>query len=484
MRKAILGYALMLLVFGGGIYFVLERGGRLERAIPAGSATVTTDTTPRVEPPRAAAGQAARGILWTLAQPLPRFLLQWIAIVLCARALGALFARFGQPAVIGEIVAGIALGPSLFGAIAPGVSGFLFAPGSVGVLRILAEVGVLLFLFVVGLELDVEALRHRAHSAVLVSHASIVVPYFLGVVLSLGLYRDLAPPGVRFAPFALFLGIAMSITAFPVLARILQERGLSRTPLGTTAIACAAVDDATAWSLLAVVVAATGATGMRAAAVTVIAAVLFVLAMLKFVGPLLRRALASVEKRAEPGKTAVAAILMFMVASALATEVIGIHALFGAFLAGVVMPRSPRLHAYLAERFESFTSLFLLPLFFAFTGLRTQIGLLDDARSWILCATIVLVATAGKLGGSMVAARLTRMSWLDSFSLGALMNTRGLMELIALNLGYELGILSPRIFTMMVIMALVTTFATGPLLSIAERIARRSGVSSETVPAR
>ena len=200
--------------------------------------------------------------------------------------------------------------------------------------------------------------------------------------------------------------------------------------------------------------------------------------MLKVIGPVVRRALAAAAERSEPGKTVVAAVLVFAVASALATELIGIHALFGAFLAGVVMPRTPRFRAYLGERLEYFSSVFLLPLFFAFTGLRTQIGLLDDAKSWILCAAIILVATVGKLGGGMLAARWTRMSWLDAFSLGALMNTRGLMELIALNVGYELGILSPRIFAMMVLMALVTTFATGPLLSLAALRARvRVGVT-------
>jgi Kef-type K+ transport system membrane component KefB len=464
MRK-LTGYILLLLAFGGGIYLALDRGSRLERA--PGAHAPETASAPSVGKETKPAGRGSAGwTLSTLAQPLPRLLLQLMAIVLLARVLGALFSRFGQPAVVGEIVAGIVLGPSLLGAMAPGVFAFLFAPGSVGVLKILSEIGVLLFLFLVGLELDIESLRNRAHAAVVVSHASILVPYFLGVVLSLFLYRDLAAAGVHFVPFALFLGIAMSITAFPVLARILEERGLTRTPLGTTAITCAAVDDVTAWSLLAAVVAASGATGTRAAVTTIVLTVVFVLAMIRLVGPLVRRALIRAADRDEPGKSAVAGILMFLFASALATELIGIHALFGAFLAGVVMPRTPRFRAYLGERLEYFSSVFLLPLFFAFTGLRTQIGLLNDAASWITCGAIILVATAGKLGGTMVAARMIGMRWAEAFSLGALMNTRGLVELVALNLGYEYGILSPRIFAMMVIMALVTTFATGPLLAI------------------
>lgn len=266
----------------------------------------------------------------------------------------------------------------------------------------------------------------------------------------------------------------MSITAFPVLARILEERGLAGTPLGTTAITCAAVDDVTAWTLLAIVVAIVGSGGLGGAGVTIALAVAFVVVMLRVVGPLVRRVLEPAAGREEPGRTALAGILIFVLASALTTELIGIHGLFGAFLAGVVLPRSARLRAYLGERLEYFSSVFLLPLFFAFTGLRTQVELLYDGAGWLVCAAIILVATAGKLGGTMLAARVTGASWLDAFSLGALMNTRGLVELIALNLGYELGILSPRIFTMLVLMALVTTFATGPLLSLADRIRGRA----------
>lgn len=459
MRKPLLIYAVTLLIFGAGIVAVLERGRRLETARAAAGLPVASA-------PEAA---TAPGALENLRHPLPRLLLQLIAIVVAARIFGALLHKIGQPPVIGEIVAGIVLGPSLLGAVAPNVFGFLFEPSSTGLLKLFAEIGVLLFLFAVGLELDVDRLRDRAQTAVVVSHASIVVPYFLGVLLSLFLYTEYAPTGVAFLPFALFLGIAMSITAFPVLVRILRERGMTGTFLGNTAVTCAAVDDVTAWSLLAMVVAIAGSRGLWASAVTIVLALAFILAMLFAIGPVFRRRLAPHAERKEPGKTAVAAVLVFLLASALTTELIGIHALFGAFLAGVAMPRQRRFRAYLTERLEEFSSVFLLPLFFAFTGLRTRIGLLDDARSWAICGLIILVATLGKLGGSMLAARLTGVSWPDSFALGALMNSRGLMELIALNVGYELGILSPRVFTMMVLMAIVTTFATGPLLSLANR---------------
>ena len=461
MKKLLFVYLAYVLSFGLGITFILKQGQRLETSPSRIAASTGTTAATGVEPAGAATAHG-RG-------RLPTLLLQLITIVLAARAFGAFFQRFGQPPVIGEIVAGIVLGPSLLGAVAPGVFEFLFPPASTDLLKLVAEIGVLLFLFTVGLELDVDRIRARAQTAVVVSHASIVVPYFLGVALSLVLYTEFAPPGVGFLPFALFMGIATSITAFPVLVRILKERGLFATQLGGTAVTAAAVDDVTAWSLLAMVVAIAGSHGFWAASLTMLLTLAFIGVMLFAIGPLFRRALTGHASREEPGKTAVAAVLILLLASALTTEWIGIHALFGAFLAGVVVPRERRFRAYLTERLEEFSSVFLLPLFFAFTGLRTKIGLLNDARSWLICGLIILVATAGKLGGSMIAARLTGTPWVDAFALGALMNSRGLMELIALNVGYELGILTPRIFAMMVLMALVTTFATGPLLSIADR---------------
>lgn len=459
MRKSLLVYLATLLVFGGGILVALREGRRLEAA-PSATAAAAPGSS-EVARGATAAGETRR--------PLPTLLLQIIVIVGAARLTGAAFRRLGQPAVIGEIVAGILVGPSVLGAASPGAFAFLFTPGSTELLHLFAEIGVILFLFAVGLELDLDLLRRRARTALFVSHASIVVPYFLGVLLALGLYREFAPPGVRFLAFGLFMGIALSITAFPVLVRILRDRNLTGTPLGNTAVTCAAVDDVTAWTLLAVVVALAGARDMGSAALTLSLTIVFIGAMLGIVAPLLRRALAKAASREEPGKTAVAFVLVFLLASALATELIGIHALFGAFLAGVVMPRSTRFRAYFAVRLEEFSSIFLLPLFFAFTGLRTKIGLLGDARAWLFCGLVVLVATAGKLGGSMVAARMTGTPWGEAFALGALMNSRGLMELIALNVGYELGILSPSIFAILVLMAIVTTFATGPLLTLSER---------------
>src|SRR6185312_8566614 len=311
-------------------------------------------------------------------------------------------------------------------------------------------------------------------AALLVSHASIIVPFFLGVTLALFVYPWLSPPRISFSPFGLFIGVAMSITAFPVLARIIAERELTHTHLGSTAIACAAVDDVTAWCILAMIVALVRADGVSAGLLT-IALTLFFIGMMLFVVKRQAERLAEKSLNAT-SKTSVAGGLSFVFVSALCTEVIGIHALFGAFLAGVVMPARGSLANFLRERLETLTSVILLPLFFAFTGLRTQIGLLDDWQSWLMCIGIIAVAIAGKLGGSMLAARWTGMSWHESFSIGALMNTRGLIELVVLNIGFELGILSPKIFTMMVIMALTTTFMTGPLLSLAELPNRRRSI--------
>lgn len=468
MSRNVLFYAVVLLLFGAGIYFILGQGSRME---PISAGTVATTAAPAAATP-----EASKGFLSHLKQPLSLLLLQVIIILAAARGLGAVFAKIGQPPVIGEMVAGIILGPSLLGLVAPGVQASLFPSSSMGGLQLLSQIGVILFMFVVGIELDVDHLRHKAEAAVLVSHASIVVPFFLGCTLALVVYRSLAPAGTPFSAFALFLGVAMSITAFPVLARIIDERRMRRSHLGSTAIACAAVDDVTAWCLLAVVVALVRADGFGGAAWTILLTLLFIATMLLVVRPRLARMprFGREEPEEQPASLGLlAGVFAFVFASALATEMIGIHALFGAFLAGVCMPPNSALRRFLRERLETFSGVLLVPLFFAFTGLRTEIGLLNDWPSWLACAGIIAVAIAGKLGGSMVAARFTGMSWGDSFSLGALMNTRGLVELIVLNLGYDLKILSPRIFAMLVLMALVTTFMTGPLLHLRQVLGQR-----------
>ncbi len=421
--------------------------------------------------PRVAASAAAAEVSTAYANlrhPLAILIIQLLAVVVTARIFGHWATRLGQPPVVGEIIAGLVLGPSLLGWLAPAASQFIFPTNSLGTLNLFSQVGVILFMFVAGLELDTSHLRSRAHVAVAVSHVSIVLPFLLGVTLALYMYSSYAPAGVPFHAFALFMGIAMSITAFPVLARILGDQRMMTTPLGSTALTCAAVDDVTAWTLLAVVVAiATRGAALDVLATIAICAVAFVLVMLYVVRPRLAALFDRPAGTDALTRERAALVLAIVFGAALVTEALGIHALFGAFVAGVCMPVNAELREQLRDRLESFASVFLLPVFFAFTGLRTELGSLSDVNSWLICGLIIFVATFGKLGGSMIAARVSGLDWNNAFQLGALMNTRGLMELVALNVGYELGVLSPRLFTMMVLMALITTAMTGPLLQLA-----------------
>jgi Kef-type K+ transport system membrane component KefB len=483
MRRNLFLYLVLVCICTAGIFFLLRIGSRLEMAHAVSAPPPELTTAPAPTAPEAPAAPAIpappaitgplSGFVQNLKDPLGLLLLQIVVIVLATRWIGGLFVRMGQPAVIGEMVAGILLGPSLLGWLAPGTLAFLFPASSMGPLKMLSQIGVILFMFLVGMDLDVQHLREKAHAAVVVSHASILLPLLLGVALSLFLYTSYAPAGVTFSSFALFLGVAMSVTAFPVLARILEERGLAGTPLGSASIACAAVDDVTAWCLLAIVVAFARAQGMASASLTILLALLFLGAMLVLVKPRIERIAL---RRGESGildKGWIAGLLVFAFACAFFTETIGIHALFGAFVAGIVAPPQPVFRQTLRRRLEIVVSVFLLPLFFAFTGLRTQVGLISDRGAWLACAAIIVVAILGKLGGGMLAGRWTGMSWSDSFSIGALMNTRGLMELIVLDIGLDLGILSRKVFAILMLMALVTTFMTGPLLGLVEARKRR-----------
>ena len=398
--------------------------------------------------------------------PLPLLILQACVIIVAARLIGSLARRIGQPAVIAEVIAGILLGPSLFGRVAPGTFAQLFPKVSLPGLSLLSQVGLVFFMFLIGLELDPKLLRGRGKSSFAISLAGIFVPFALGAVLAVQIFGTQAEPGVPRISFVLFMGIAMSITAFPVLARILAERNLIRTQLGSIALACAAADDVTAWCLLALVVSVVHAKGAVAALFTTVEAVAFAGGMLLVVRPLLARLGARVTTRENLTQNVVAATFVMLLASALTSELIGIHALFGAFLFGTIMPRQGDYAHALAERLEDFVVVALLPLFFAYSGLRTELGLVVGLGDWLLCLTLIAVACLGKFGGSFCVARWTGMSRRDATALGVLMNTRGLMELIVLNVGLDLGVISPKIFTMMVIMALVTTVMTTPLLSL------------------
>ncbi|MCL1670855.1 cation:proton antiporter [Elizabethkingia ursingii] len=399
-----------------------------------------------------------------LHHPLALLLVQIVTIILVARLFGWICMKMRQPSVIGEMIAGIALGPSLLGLYFPEFSAFLFPKESLGNLQFLSQIGLIFFMYIVGMELDLSVLRKKAHDAVVISHASIIIPFALGIGLSYFIYKEFAPDGVQFSSFALFIAIAMSITAFPVLARIVQERNLQKTKLGTIVITCAAADDITAWCILAAVIAIVKAGSFASSIYVIIMAIAYVFLMIKVVRPFLKRIADLQTGKGIMSKSVVAIFFLVLIISAYATEVIGIHALFGAFMAGAIMPENAKFRNIFIEKVEDVALVVLLPLFFVFTGLRTEIGLLNHGHLWITAGLIILVAVTGKFIGSALTAKFLRIGWKDSLTIGALMNTRGLMELIVLNIGYDLGVLSPEIFAMMVIMALFTTFMTGPSL--------------------
>ena len=462
-KKNYLIYAVMLLLFGVLIYMAIEEGDRFSHHAVA-SSTVAEDTPFTM---------FCQFVTDNLHHPLSILLIQIIAVLLMVRLFGFLFKHIGQPGVIGEIVAGIVLGPSVLGYFFPDVFQALFPHESFTNLELLSQVGLVLFMFVIGMELDFSVLKNKINETLVISHAGILVPFFLGIVASYWIYEEYAAAQTAFLPFALFIGISMSITAFPVLARIIQERNMTKTSLGTLAIASAANDDVTAWCLLAVVIAIAKAGTFASALYAIGLTALYIIIMFMVVRPFLKKVGEVYANQEVINKTFVALILLILIISSTLTEIIGIHALFGAFMAGVVMPASIGFRKVMMEKVEDIALVFFLPLFFAFTGLRTEIGLINSPALWGVCLLLITVAVAGKLGGCAVAARLVGESWKDSFTIGTLMNTRGLMELVALNIGYEMGVLPPSIFVILVIMALVTTFMTTPLLHLVERVFAR-----------
>ncbi|MDP2337431.1 MAG: cation:proton antiporter [Bacteroidota bacterium] len=423
-----------------------------------------------------------QSILQNLAHPVALILAQVVTIILVSRVFGFIFSKIHQPTVIGEIIAGIALGPSLLGVLFPEFSLALFPVNSLGNLSLLSQIGLILFMFMVGMELDIKVIQNKVKDAVVVSNAGILIPFTLGMGLAYFIYGHFAPKGVPFLSFGLFLGMAMSITAFPVLARIVQERGIHRTRLGALVITCAAVDDISAWCMLAAIIAIAKAGSFLSSLYIILLAVGYVFVMFKVVRPFLKRVgdlHASLENLSKP---VVAIFFLTLLISSYTTEIIGIHALFGAFLAGTIMPENSKFRNIFIQKIEDIALVLLLPLFFVYTGLRTQIGLLNDIYLWKITGLIILVAITGKFVGSALASKIMGQNWRDSLTIGALMNTRGLMELVVLNIGYDLGILSPEVFSMMVIMALVTTFMTGPALDLIARVFRqKSSAISEKI---
>lgn len=440
----LLGYAVLLAAAVAAFFLIRAYGETL--------------SAPSPEPGTTAGVGAATG----KGHALFHVLLALAAVIAFGRILGKAFTYIGQPPVIGEVVAGILLGPSLLGRLSPEAMNTLLPKDAAPHLGIIAQLGAILYMFIVGLELNTGQLRAIARSVFAVSHVSIVLPFVLGAALALWLYPVLSNDAVPFTSFALFVGVAMAITAFPVLARILTDRGLARTALGVTALGAAAVGDVTAWCLLALVVGVAKAQ-VGEALLVILWSALFVVGMLVLVRPLVA---AYVRRHGDvpPARGTIAIAIIGVLLAALTTEAIGIHAVFGAFLFGVLIPHDSRLARDIGRKLYDVVTVLLLPAFFAFTGLRTQIGLVASGAEWAMCAAIVVVATVGKFGGAFLAARWTGHSWRDAAAVGSLMNTRGLMELIVLNIGLDLGVISPTLFAMMVVMALVTTMATAPAL--------------------
>jgi Kef-type K+ transport system membrane component KefB len=394
-------------------------------------------------------------------------LLAMAAVIATGRLIGFVFHRFRQPRVLGEIVAGILLGPSLLGWIAPDVQAFLLPPDVAPLLRIVADLGVILYMFLVGLELNTGHLRERGHAVIAISQAGIVVPFLLGSMLALALFGRFDSGNTGFTVFALFMGTSLSVTAFPVLARLLADHGLSRSRLGVLALGCAAVGDVTAWCLLALVVGVAQAHVDRAIW-TVALGLGYTAFMLVVVRPMMARLASRYDEKTQSTEGLVAFVYVCLLLSALATERIGIHALFGAFLMGAVIPHDSRVAREFIQKLEDIVAVLLLPAFFAFTGMRTQIGLVSGWENIAWCAAII--------AGTSIAGRLTGLAWPDAAAIGALMNTRGLMELIVLGVGLDLGVISHTLYAMLVLMALATTMSTAPVLRV---LARYSPLAQE-----
>lgn len=420
-------------------------------------------------------------LLNNLANPLAKLFLQIAVIIGLAQVVGFFLKKIKQPYVIGEIIAGILLGPSVLGLLAPEASQFLFPAASLPNLQTLSQIGLVLFMFIIGLELDLKQIRQMAFPALVVSYASILIPFGMGMLLAYPLYTTYAPAGTSTTTFALFMGTAMSITAFPVLAKILQERQMTRLPLGGLALLCAAFNDMTAWCVLGAVVAIAKANALSGLVVSLGLLVLYMLFMFLVGRWLLKWVYRKYSHDNTLNSVSLGVTFILLLLSCYLTEVIGVHALFGAFITGVIMPPNEHIRTNVTDRIKDISQLILLPLFFVLTGLKTKINLLDSPQLWLVTSLIVLVAMAGKLGGTALAARYTRHPWAFSLKLGVLMNARGFMELVVLNIGYDLGIISSTLFAMMVLMALLTTIVTGPALDLISYISARRKNPEEVI---
>ncbi len=401
-----------------------------------------------------------------------QILLQLIIILIVVQMFGYLCRRIGQQWVIGEILAGLALGPSFLGALLPGIKGFIFPASVLPTLQTLGDIGLVLYMFSLGARLDTHLMLRQSRTAIITSISGILLPLLLGATLAFFLFPSLAGPKTDRISFMLLVGTAMAITAFPVLARLLTEKNMLGTKIGTLALTCAAVDDVIAWCLLALVVAVIHSKGLPSIVLTVGLTLLFIVCMLTVV----RSLLAYADRHIRSKQLLVAFSIALLLLSAYCTNAIGIHPVFGAFLMGIILPRKP-LFVELVRNIDQVNSVLFLPLFFVYSGLRTQVGLISSPWMWLICLLVLVIACVGKIGGGTFAVRFMGESWRDSLSMGVLMNTRGLVELIVLNIGLDLGVLSPTLFAMLVIMALVTTMMASPLLPL---LGYKQKVSYET----
>lgn len=401
-----------------------------------------------------------------------QILLGLIVILLVVQLFGYLCRYIGQQWVIGEILAGLALGPSLLGGLLPGLQGFIFPTAALPTLQTLGDIGLVLYMFSLGARLDTHLMLRQSRIATITSISSILLPLILGATFAFFLFPSLAGVKTDLVSFMLLVGTAMAITAFPVLARLLTEKQMLTSKIGTLALTSAAVGDVIAWCLLSLVVAVIHAKGLSSVILTVGLTMLFILSMLTLVRPLL----ASFAHRIRSTQLLVAFSMILLLLAAYLTNTIGIHPIFGAFLMGIILPRKAQF-VELIRNIDHVNGILFLPLFFVYSGLHTQIGLIHSPLLWLICLLILVVASMGKIFGGTFAVRFMGESWKDALSLGLLMNTRGLIELIVLNIGLDLGVLSPTLFAMLVIMALVTTMIASPLLPL---LGYKQQISQET----
>ncbi len=441
-------------------------GDEAELAGSASNREITL-TVIRAQPPEGAppAERVSAQKIREFGHLLAAFFIAVAVVMLVARFVGMLAVKIGQPRVMGEVLAGILLGPTFFGLLAPDVQRLVFPSDVIPYIGVAANLGLIFYMFLVGLEIDLSQLKGRISQTAAISNTGVAIPMIAGLAVALPTY-ELVGPDRAFTAFALFMGVSMSITAFPVLARILVERRMLKRPLGVLALASAAIDDISAWFLIAlataVAVAGSGIEVVR----TIALAIAFCALMAFVVRRIIARASTAYDEAGRVPGAWIVAIFAGVLLSAYTTELIGIALIFGAFVMGAIMPRHAGLTEDVTHRMEDFVVLLLLPLFFCFTGLRTNVLLIDRAELLLLTLVLTVVAIACKFGGTMLASRVTGLGWRESAVIGTLMNTRGLTELIVLNLALEKGVISEALFAMLVIMALITTFMAGPMLSL------------------